>query len=114
MVRDLGSANGTFVNGTRIAGDVVLENGDVIAFGQNGPAVEFHALPGEPDGAAVSDAVRRATEPMSSPRAESPRARASVTANEAAKRGSAIATDLAALRIVEPCLRLEAAPLRRT
>jgi len=41
-------------------------------------------------------------------------AKASVTANEAAKRGSAIATDLAALRIVEPCLRLEAAPLRRT
>src|SRR5207245_899204 len=48
VVRDLGSTNGTFVNGTRITGEVVLADGNVISFGQNGPAVEFHILAGEP------------------------------------------------------------------
>jgi hypothetical protein len=32
-VEDLGSSNGTFVNGERIAGVVVLSDGDVVAFG---------------------------------------------------------------------------------
>jgi hypothetical protein len=58
VLRDLESTNGTFVNGQRIAGDVTLKDGDVIAFGQNGPAVEFHVLPGEADAAAASQ-VRR-------------------------------------------------------
>jgi len=80
LLRDLGSTNGTFVNGTRIAGDVTLKDGDVIAFGQNGPAVEFRVDAGEPGGDAVSDAVRQAAERMSSPRAPYPRARASSTA----------------------------------
>jgi len=80
LLRDLGSTNGTFVNGTHIAGDVTLRDGDVIAFGQNGPAVEFHVVAGEPGDDAVSDAVRQAAERMSSPRASYPRARASSTA----------------------------------
>jgi len=46
VVRDLGSTNGTFVNGARISGDVVLADGDVIGLGPNGPSVEFHILPG--------------------------------------------------------------------
>src|SRR5205823_4821812 len=46
-VRDLGSKNGTFVNGARITGDVVLRDGDVIGFGPQGPSVEFRALAAE-------------------------------------------------------------------
>jgi len=46
-VRDLGSKNGTFVNGARITGDVVLRDGDVIGFGPQGPSVEFHVLAAE-------------------------------------------------------------------
>src|SRR2546430_9454126 len=80
LLRDLGSSNGTFVNGTRIAGEVALTDGDVIAFGQNGPAVEFHVLVGEPGADAVSDAVRQAAERISSPRAAYPAVRRTSTA----------------------------------
>src|SRR5262249_7492233 len=44
VLQDLGSRNGTFVNGTRIAGDTLLKSGDVIGFGSNGPALEFQVL----------------------------------------------------------------------
>ena len=44
VVRDLGSRNGTFVNGHRIAGDVELKSGDKLRFGPNGPQVEFHLV----------------------------------------------------------------------
>ena len=43
-VRDLGSKNGTFVNGARVTDDVVLQDGDIIGFGPKGPAVEFRVL----------------------------------------------------------------------
>ena len=46
-LRDLGSKNGTFVNGERITGDVVLQDGDVIGFGPQGPSVEFRVLAAE-------------------------------------------------------------------
>jgi serine protease Do len=46
VVRDLGSTKGTFVNGARISGEVVLADGDVIRLGQDGPSVEFHILAG--------------------------------------------------------------------
>lgn len=39
-VRDLGSTNGTFVNGTRIAVPTALHAGDVISFGELGPRVQ--------------------------------------------------------------------------
>jgi S1-C subfamily serine protease len=68
VARDLGSTNGTFVNGVRIAGDAVLADGDVIAFGPNGPAVRFHIVAGEPDADAVSAAARASAERMSSDR----------------------------------------------
>lgn len=41
-LRDLGSTNGTFVNGKRIAGEMPLTDGDVVAFGDAGPTVEYH------------------------------------------------------------------------
>ncbi len=43
-LHDLGSTNGTFVNGRRIEGEHALVDGDLIAFGRDGPAVEFHAV----------------------------------------------------------------------
>jgi S1-C subfamily serine protease len=57
VVRDLGSTNGTFVNGARVSGDVVLADGDVIGLGQNGPSVEFHILLGGPVVDTVPDAA---------------------------------------------------------
>ena len=47
VLQDLGSRNGTFVNGQRITGDTPLQDGDVIGFGANGPALEFHTVEGE-------------------------------------------------------------------
>lgn len=42
-LRDLGSTNGTFVNGQRVQGDRGLGNGDVIGFGDAGPKLEIVA-----------------------------------------------------------------------
>ena len=47
VIQDLGSRNGTFVNGKRITGDTPLQDGDVIACGANGPALEFHTVAGD-------------------------------------------------------------------
>jgi len=41
VVRDLGSATGTWVNGVRVRSDRSLENGDRIRLGANGPEIEF-------------------------------------------------------------------------
>lgn len=61
-IRDLGSKNGTFVNGERITGDVVLRDGDVIGFGPQGPSVEFRVMvaAGETD-AVTGSRERRAS-----------------------------------------------------
>jgi len=44
VVRDLGSTNGTFVNGQRAIGETPLHDGDVIGFGAHGPTIEIHLL----------------------------------------------------------------------
>ena len=50
-VRDLGSRNGTLVNGHRITRDTNLSDTDQIRFGEEGPTVEFRLAPaGTPDG----------------------------------------------------------------
>lgn len=41
VVRDLGSTNGTWLNGTRVRSDEALEPGDRIRLGARGPEVEF-------------------------------------------------------------------------
>lgn len=41
---DLGSTNGTFVNGEQVHGERTLASGDVITFGEKGPQCEFHVL----------------------------------------------------------------------
>lgn len=55
---DLGSRNGTFVNGRQIAGEVRLGDGAVIGFGPTGPTVEFRTLE---DAAAPPPAPRRSS-----------------------------------------------------
>ncbi len=40
LLRDLGSTNGTWINGERLGADHVLAHGDVIRFGREGPALE--------------------------------------------------------------------------
>jgi S1-C subfamily serine protease len=49
VLQDLGSRNGTFVNGKRITGDTLLTDGDVIGFGANGPALEFGVIEADVD-----------------------------------------------------------------
>jgi S1-C subfamily serine protease len=59
-IRDLGSTNGTFVNGERVNGERALRSGDVISLGEMGPRVEI-AIENEPHRAAASRvAIRRA------------------------------------------------------
>ena len=41
---DVGSTNGTFVNGARIETEMELHDGDVIKFGGGGPQVTFHRV----------------------------------------------------------------------
>jgi S1-C subfamily serine protease len=41
VLRDLGSRNGTFVNGHRLTADYELASGDRVQFGPNGPEMEF-------------------------------------------------------------------------
>jgi S1-C subfamily serine protease len=44
-VQDLGSRNGTLINGRPIADPTALRDGDRIEFGRGGPVVDFHSLP---------------------------------------------------------------------
>jgi S1-C subfamily serine protease len=67
VLQDLGSKNGTYVNGKRISGDTTLADGDVIGFGAKGPALEFHALAGE-DAATGSTLAETAAARASQPR----------------------------------------------
>ena len=41
-LHDVGSTNGTYVNGARVASDVELHEGDVITFGGEGPRARVH------------------------------------------------------------------------
>jgi len=76
VLQDLGSRNGTFLNGKRITADTPLQDGDVIAFGATGPALEFHALDREsgdaPATAAAEGMAVRASTPREVIRASSP------------------------------------------
>jgi len=80
VLQDLGSRNGTFVNGQRVTSDTLLRDGDVIGFGANGPALEFAVIEIEADLPATAGAealAERASAPReviaAAPRATSPR-----------------------------------------
>lgn len=49
VLQDLGSKNGTYVNGRRLSADTPLSSGDVIGFGPDGPALEFRTVASEGD-----------------------------------------------------------------
>jgi S1-C subfamily serine protease len=49
VLQDIGSRNGTFVNGQRITTDTLLKSGDVIGFGANGPTLQFEILESDTD-----------------------------------------------------------------
>jgi len=81
VIQDLGSRNGTFVNGSRITADTTLQDGDVIGFGANGPALEFHVIPADasdvPATTAAEGMAVRASKPREVIRASSPAPRSS-------------------------------------
>lgn len=58
VLQDLGSKNGTFVNGQRAAGDTLLASGDVIGFGPSGPAIEFRVIASDAPTTADPEAPR--------------------------------------------------------
>jgi S1-C subfamily serine protease len=75
VLQDLGSKNGTYVNGKRLEADCLLADSDVIGFGAKGPALEFHLLPD--DGDAVStETAEAAAGRLSQPRQMVPAAAA--------------------------------------
>jgi S1-C subfamily serine protease len=59
VLRDLGSTNGTFVNGKKLTGDHMLATRDVIRFGPSGPQVEFTAIGAPGPGAAIPAAAAK-------------------------------------------------------
>jgi hypothetical protein len=80
VLQDLGSRNGTFVNGQRVTGDTLLRDSDVIGFGANGPALEFAVIETEadlPSTTAAEGLAERASSPrevfQASPRPSTPR-----------------------------------------
>jgi S1-C subfamily serine protease len=83
VVRDLGSTNGTWVNGEKLKGDRALLPGDVIRLGREGPRLRFQPHDREaatlPDpGAPQSSRGRGAPDAISPPRGTTTRIRAEV------------------------------------
>lgn len=60
-VHDQGSTNGTFVNGDRVVAERRLVEGDTIAFGARGPAVEVRLVARSDTSVRVAEAVRSQT-----------------------------------------------------
>jgi S1-C subfamily serine protease len=92
VVRDLGSRNGTLVNGHKIRGDTRLDDTDQIRLGPDGPAVEVRLVPdATPDQAparpATGTATPRATGPARTP-GRQPSAPAAPPAPPAPPRGA--------------------------
>ncbi|HWO89246.1 MAG TPA: trypsin-like peptidase domain-containing protein [Gemmatimonadales bacterium] len=82
ILRDLGSTNGTFVNGEKLSGDRSLNDGDTLRFGHHGPEVVFRIIreshdevvmkamkPPEP---AQQPAARSASPPQAAPAPAAP------------------------------------------
>ncbi|MES2177008.1 MAG: trypsin-like peptidase domain-containing protein [Gemmatimonadota bacterium] len=63
IVTDLGSTNGTLVNGERVTGECRIYDGDIITFGANGPRVEVRGVGASrkspPAGSAAAPGAKR-------------------------------------------------------
>jgi S1-C subfamily serine protease len=79
VLRDLGSTNGTFVNGERLTEERRLQDGDVLRFGLHGPEATFRLVRDAGDGEVVMAAVH------APPAAQVPRPEAAPAARPAAK-----------------------------
>lgn len=66
ILEDLGSTNGTFVNGQRLMGPNVLRPGDVITFGERMSLI-FEAADFDPDATVVGPTARPAYEEPAAP-----------------------------------------------
>ena len=77
LLRDLGSTNGTFVNGVKLKEDHPLTAGDVIRLGPDGPRLEF-GLPGAAEAGAPTRKLEIAA-PVPGPAAGTLEPRASTT-----------------------------------
>jgi len=96
---DIGSTNGTYVNGVRIARERRLESGDEVAFGEFGPKVRLEIVPGsgtQPParrdaGAALDPAAPNDAPESAAPGAASPPATRSIVTE--ARRVRDAATD---------------------
>ena len=62
LLVDLGSTNGTFVNGQALSGERALFDGDVITFGANGPQCEFRLVGEQPSASPVPTPVAATTQ----------------------------------------------------
>jgi S1-C subfamily serine protease len=84
VLRDLGSTNGTYVNGEKLVGERTLNDGDALRFGVHGPEVSFHILRDE--GEVIIEAVHAPAppgpvrEPAPTKRPEAPKAAAPAAA----------------------------------
>jgi hypothetical protein len=65
VIEDLGSTNGTFVNGQRLVSAVVLKSGDVVSFGEQ-IVLMYEALASDP-GATMISARKSTPQPVSTP-----------------------------------------------
>ena len=83
-LQDLGSRNGTYVNGRRIDAEVRLADGDVIAGGRDGPAVRFQLVEADA-GALATTAAEAAAGRASNPRHVVAAARSSTASRIAAE-----------------------------
>lgn len=63
VLHDVGSTNGTYVNGEKVVGGRALQEGDTILFGGGGPQVTFHVV------AAAAAAPATAAAPAAAPAA---------------------------------------------
>jgi len=63
VLEDLGSTNGTFVNGQRLTGPYILQPGEYINLGENA-TIEFVAVEIDPDATLISSNLRPAAAPL--------------------------------------------------
>ncbi len=67
-ISDVGSRNGTFVNGYRITTETKLDETDQIRFGDEGPVIEIRFVPdGTPDGIVAEGATATPPQPAGAP-----------------------------------------------